>query len=59
LLYALFGGCPLTWNGFSIEAFSGLWEFTKLSAASGVMIWYLVRSPQQIHRYYFRSILTN
>ncbi|KAM4118253.1 hypothetical protein ACJW30_02G188000 [Castanea mollissima] len=44
LFYTLFGGCPLTWNGFSIEAFSGLWEFTKLSAASGVMIclenWY-------------------
>ncbi|KAK3042933.1 hypothetical protein RJ639_001009, partial [Escallonia herrerae] len=38
------GGCPLTWAGFSIEAFSGLWEFTKLSAASGVMLclenWY-------------------
>ncbi|XP_068316759.1 protein DETOXIFICATION 27-like [Pyrus communis] len=42
--YTLFGGCPLTWAGFSIEAFSGLWEFTKLSAASGVMLclenWY-------------------
>lgn len=38
--YTVCGGCPLTWNGFSIEAFSGLWEFTKLSAASGVMLWY-------------------
>ncbi|KAF2283925.1 hypothetical protein GH714_017286 [Hevea brasiliensis] len=42
--YTICGGCPLTWNGFSIEAFSGLWEFTKLSAASGVMLclenWY-------------------
>ncbi|KAJ4840780.1 Protein DETOXIFICATION 27 [Turnera subulata] len=42
--YTLCGGCPLTWTGFSIEAFSGLWEFTKLSAASGVMLclenWY-------------------
>ncbi|GLU13067.1 hypothetical protein SLE2022_297140 [Rubroshorea leprosula] len=42
--YTVFGGCPLTWSGFSIEAFSGLWEFTKLSAASGVMLclenWY-------------------
>eukprot|EP00257_Ricinus_communis_P012153 XP_002533973.3 protein DETOXIFICATION 27 [Ricinus communis] len=42
--YIIFGGCPLTWNGFSIEAFSGLWDFTKLSAASGVMLclenWY-------------------
>lgn len=43
-LYTVFGGCPLTWNGFSMEAFSGLWEFVKLSAASGVMLclenWY-------------------
>ncbi|KAF3439232.1 hypothetical protein FNV43_RR17507 [Rhamnella rubrinervis] len=42
--YTLFGGCPLTWSGFSIEAFSGLWEFVKLSASSGVMLclenWY-------------------
>ncbi|KAH7520486.1 hypothetical protein FEM48_Zijuj08G0148900 [Ziziphus jujuba var. spinosa] len=42
--YVVFGGCPLTWSGFSIEAFSGLWEFLKLSAASGVMLclenWY-------------------
>ncbi|KAH0996101.1 hypothetical protein GBA52_019965 [Prunus armeniaca] len=42
--YTICGGCPLTWAGFSMEAFSGLWEFTKLSAASGVMLclenWY-------------------
>ncbi|XP_028091235.1 protein DETOXIFICATION 27-like isoform X2 [Camellia sinensis] len=42
--YVVLGGCPLTWIGFSIEAFSGLWEFVKLSAASGVMLclenWY-------------------
>ncbi|KAA8530795.1 hypothetical protein F0562_005581 [Nyssa sinensis] len=42
--YTVFGGCPLTWNGFTTEAFCGLWEFTKLSAASGVMLclenWY-------------------
>ncbi|KAJ4714517.1 Protein DETOXIFICATION [Melia azedarach] len=42
--YVAWGGCPLTWSGFSIEAFSGLWEFVKLSAASGVMLclenWY-------------------
>lgn len=42
--YTVYGGCPLTWNGFSMEAFSGLWEFVKLSAASGVMLclenWY-------------------
>ncbi|EXC09723.1 Protein TRANSPARENT TESTA 12 [Morus notabilis] len=42
--YTVCGGCPLTWAGFSHEAFSGLWEFTKLSASSGVMLclenWY-------------------
>ncbi|CAO2828226.1 unnamed protein product [Amaranthus hypochondriacus] len=42
--YTAFGGCPLTWSGFSVEAFSGLWDFFKLSAASGVMLclenWY-------------------
>ncbi|XP_015934870.1 protein DETOXIFICATION 27 [Arachis duranensis] len=42
--YTACGGCPLTWTGFSMEAFSGLWDFLKLSAASGVMLclenWY-------------------
>lgn len=42
--YTVCGGCPKTWTGFSIEAFSGLWDFLKLSAASGVMLclenWY-------------------
>ncbi|KAI9165482.1 hypothetical protein LWI28_014882 [Acer negundo] len=42
--YVICGGCPLTWTGFSMEAFSGLWEFVKLSAASGVRLclenWY-------------------
>ncbi|XP_065847023.1 protein DETOXIFICATION 27-like isoform X2 [Euphorbia lathyris] len=43
LVYVLFR-CPLTWTGFSIQAFNGLWEFLKLSAASGLMLclenWY-------------------
>ncbi|GKV09419.1 hypothetical protein SLEP1_g20926 [Rubroshorea leprosula] len=42
--YTVLGGCPTTWKGYSIQAFSGLWEFVKLSAASGVMLclenWY-------------------
>lgn len=42
--YVTCGGCPETWNGFSMEAFSELWEFVKLSAASGIMLclenWY-------------------
>nr|AYC12247.1 testa 12-like protein [Fagopyrum esculentum subsp. esculentum] len=43
-LYTVLGGCPLTWQGFSMDAFSGLWDFVKLSASSGVMLclenWY-------------------
>ncbi|XP_030528414.1 protein DETOXIFICATION 27-like [Rhodamnia argentea] len=42
--YTVCGRCQLTWTGFSMKAFSGLWEFVKLSAASGVMLclenWY-------------------
>lgn len=42
--YVALGGCPDTWSGFSTQAFTGLWEFLKLSAASGVMLclenWY-------------------
>nr|CAD1838123.1 unnamed protein product [Ananas comosus var. bracteatus] len=40
--YVACGGCPDTWKGFSLEAFAGLWEFLKLSAASGVILenWY-------------------
>ncbi|KAL6992784.1 Protein DETOXIFICATION 40 [Sarracenia purpurea var. burkii] len=37
--------CKATWTGFRIEAFSGIWEFVKLSAASAVMLcletWYM------------------
>ncbi|XP_059661885.1 protein DETOXIFICATION 40-like [Cornus florida] len=36
--------CKYTWAGFSVQAFSGLWGFFKLSAASAVMLcleaWY-------------------
>ncbi|KAJ4828855.1 Protein DETOXIFICATION 40 [Turnera subulata] len=36
--------CKETWTGFSVQAFSGLWPFFKLSAASAVMLaletWY-------------------
>ncbi|XP_017977977.1 PREDICTED: protein DETOXIFICATION 40 [Theobroma cacao] len=36
--------CKLTWAGLSLQAFSGLWDFLKLSAASAVMLcletWY-------------------
>lgn len=40
----LSGKCKQTWTGFSLQAFSGLWKFLKLSAASAVMLcletWY-------------------
>ncbi|KAL2467145.1 MATE efflux family protein [Abeliophyllum distichum] len=36
--------CKQTWNGFSVRAFHGLWEFLKLSTSSAVMLcletWY-------------------
>ncbi|CAI0407185.1 unnamed protein product [Linum tenue] len=36
--------CRKTWRGFSVQAFSGLWGFFRLSAASAVMLslelWY-------------------
>lgn len=36
--------CKETWNGFSSNAFCGLWEFVKLSSGSAVMLcletWY-------------------
>ncbi|RCV42037.1 hypothetical protein SETIT_9G183000v2 [Setaria italica] len=36
--------CRHTWTGFSFQAFSGLWDFLKLSAASALMLcletWY-------------------
>ncbi|KAJ1290024.1 hypothetical protein BS78_02G210400 [Paspalum vaginatum] len=44
LVYALCGGCPETWTGFSTSAFVDLKEFVTLSASSGVMVclenWY-------------------
>ncbi|EXB75596.1 Protein TRANSPARENT TESTA 12 [Morus notabilis] len=43
-VYTSCGWCPLTWTGFSVQAFVGLWDFVKLSVASGVMLclenWY-------------------
>ena len=47
--YTVCGGCPNTWTGFSMEAFSGLWEFVKLSAASGVMLWYATLSLYEVY----------
>ncbi|XP_038884305.1 protein DETOXIFICATION 27-like [Benincasa hispida] len=42
--YTVGGWCPLTWTGFSFQAFNGLWDFTKLSISAGFMLcsenWY-------------------
>jgi multidrug resistance protein, MATE family len=38
LFFVMFGGCPDTWKGFSMEAFADIWEFVKLSISSGVML---------------------
>nr|GMC67504.1 protein DETOXIFICATION 27-like [Ipomoea batatas] len=37
-VYTVSGGCPLTWTGFSMEAFSDIWAFFKLSISSGIML---------------------
>ncbi|XP_030949712.1 protein DETOXIFICATION 27-like [Quercus lobata] len=37
-VYVVCGGCADSWTGFSGQAFVGLWEFFKLSVASGVMV---------------------
>jgi MATE family multidrug resistance protein len=39
--YTFGGGCPETWRGFSSAAFVDLKDFVKLSAAPGVMLWYV------------------
>ncbi|KAK9267594.1 hypothetical protein L1049_010024 [Liquidambar formosana] len=44
-VYILFSDrCKYTWRGFSLQAFTGLWDFLKLSTASAVMLcletWY-------------------
>ncbi|KAE8666782.1 protein TRANSPARENT TESTA 12-like [Hibiscus syriacus] len=37
-VYAVGGGCPLSWTGFFAQAFFELWDFFKLALASGVMV---------------------
>jgi MATE family multidrug resistance protein len=43
LAFVLFGGCPVTWTGFSSAAFADLAPMIKLSVSSGIMLWYVVR----------------
>lgn len=39
LAFVFFGGCPLTWTGFSYAALTDLCDIIKLSLSSGVMLW--------------------
>lgn len=52
-VYATCGWCSQTWTGFSTQAFSGLWEFIRLSVASGVMLWYTFNSFPQAYDFLF------
>lgn len=47
-IYSVCGWCPNSWTGFSREAFTGLWDFFKLSLASGVMLSYVPMNPYLI-----------
>lgn len=47
--YAVCGGCPHSWTGFSVHGFAGLWEFSKLSVASGVML--------ALENFYYRVLI--
>lgn len=49
LAYAIGGGCPETWSGFSSSAFLGLKDFVRLSVASGVMMWYAYFAIAFVH----------
>ncbi|XP_058079492.1 protein DETOXIFICATION 21-like isoform X2 [Magnolia sinica] len=44
MAFVVCGGCPDTWNGFSMLAFRDLWPVVKLSLSSGAMLclelWY-------------------
>ncbi|KAK8580385.1 hypothetical protein V6N12_070662 [Hibiscus sabdariffa] len=48
-VYAVGGGCPLSWTGFSAQAFFDLWDFFKLSLASGVMLF--------LENFYYRILI--
>lgn len=49
-IYCVCGGCQLSWTGFSTQAFTGLWEFFKLSLASGIML--------LLENIYYRVLIT-
>nr|XP_023884500.1 protein DETOXIFICATION 27-like [Quercus suber] len=48
-VYVVCGGCADSWTGFSGQAFVGLWDFFKLSVASGVMV--------ALENFYYRVLI--
>nr|POE70500.1 protein detoxification 27 [Quercus suber] len=48
-VYVVCGGCADSWTGFSGQAFVGLWDFFKLSVASGVMVAVLIIVSGYLH----------
>ncbi|KAL0017551.1 hypothetical protein SO802_004620 [Lithocarpus litseifolius] len=48
-VYVVCGGCADSWTGFSGQAFVGLWEFFKLSVASGAMV--------ALENFYYRVLI--
>lgn len=40
LYIVLSPSCVETWTGLSVKAFTGIWPYFKLTAASAVMLWY-------------------
>jgi multidrug resistance protein, MATE family len=56
-VYVVGGWCPLSWKGFTMEAFADFWEFIKLSSASGVMLWFVLHCRRRRRRP-FRSLIS-
>ncbi|KAK4428552.1 protein DETOXIFICATION 27 [Sesamum alatum] len=48
-VYSVCGGCRNSWTGLSRQAFIGLWDFFKLSLASGVML--------SLENFYYRMLV--
>lgn len=45
LYIVLSPSCKETWTGLNSKAFKGIWPYFKITAASAVMLWYVVSAP--------------
>ncbi|MBA0829275.1 hypothetical protein Goarm_013891 [Gossypium armourianum] len=45
LYIVLSPSCKETWTGLSTKALKGIWPYFKITAASAVMLWYVVSAP--------------